>query len=219
MGRTWKWLTNWSAGAILSWLLHQIWILVVGSGVIAALFARAQNLPWLYVYIIALAVAGLVTWILAQNSIRRSLSSPKFKLVVETMNPTHWPDGDQQKIKPHLVLRNLGNFPIEVDCAAVDWSLNGEGGVEKKGIQTTAVIPPLGQQVLHGAVFSRTLAIAGEDQNKAVKISVHVNIRYGRPGSLRYKHIQDYTLNCFIDPNVRSNDQVWIEQVGRGQFA
>lgn len=213
----WRAIAKWVSEEFASWLVQQLWMLVVGSGVIAAVLARAEELPWIYVFLAGLLGAGITTWILAQNSIRRSLSSPKFKLVVETMVPTHWPDGDQQKIKPHLILKNLGNFPIEVDCAAVDWSINGEGGVEKKGIQTTAVIPPLGQQVLHGPVFSRPIAMART--NMALSVDVETVIKYGRPGAMKYDHVQKYALNCFIDPTVRANDQVWIEQIGRGKFA
>ncbi|MEP0313607.1 MAG: hypothetical protein ABJL57_07550 [Hyphomonas sp.] len=219
MRKAFSWLWRWIRDEAVSQVFTSAWFWAFAATGVAAMTGLLQSLPILWVYLGSLSALAIVFVLLAANSVRRSLSSPKFKIVVETMNPSHWPDGQMQKIKLYLIFKNLGNFPIEVDCSQVDWSMDGLGGVEKKDVQQTAIVPPVGQQILHGPIFNRILVVPTNDESKAVKIKVCVDVTYGVPGNLKYVHRQDYTLNCWIDPGDRSNDSVWIEQNGKGRFA
>lgn len=209
------WLSGWASGEALTASLG--W--VFASGIVGAALAWTNDLPLWLVYLVAMAAAALGLVMFAANSVRRSLSSPKYKIVVEAMAPLHWQDGDDQKVRPRLFIRNHANFPIEVDAKEISWEWNGSAGEQPVYKQTNAIVPPFGNQIVTGAIFTRKAHYQAPDEERlaAFEVFAKVKMTYGKSGRRKYRHDQQYRMRAFIYENGASD--VWIEQVGTGRFA
>ena len=181
MRKAFSWFWRLGRDEAVIQVLMSSWFWLAAATVAAILLGILQRSPPLWTFLGVLGVVALVLVILAQNSIRRALSSPKFKIVVEAAQPHHWGEGDIQKVQGVLLIKNLGNFPIQVDASEVIWSMNGRTGEERVDILKTAIVSPLGQQLLRGPVFSRNWKQLEPGEVVKAMIDIHVKISYGKP--------------------------------------
>ena len=212
-----RWFARLARDEIVARLLSSpfFWGIVIGGA--TAFAAWTRNAPIDLIILGTLAAVTLVFVLLGANSVRRSLSSPKFKIVVEAAQPLHWGESDIQKIQGVLLIRNLGNFPIQVDCTDVKWVMDNRTGEERADILKTAIVSPMGQQFLNGPVFSRNWQTLAEAEVFRANIDVNVVIKYGKPGNLKYEHNVPYSLSMTLSS--QGNSTAWIGQKSIGRLA
>lgn len=192
---------------------------ILGLGLVGGALAVLQNMPLVQVFFAALSATALAAWTLAQQSVRRSLSSAKYKIVLDAPKPMRWEEGNLIKIRPLITVRNLGNFPIEVDAARVSWTIDRKTGETNVDLQTSSVVPPHGEQALSGPTFSIPKSEFQESGTELYVIELSADLSYGVPGRLRYTYKQDYIIRSHIDPQNPDGWMTWFEQLGRGRYA
>lgn len=216
MRKLFSWLWGWIRDEAVSQVFTSTWFWALVATGIAALLGLVQDLPALWVYLGSLGAAGIVFVLLAANSVRRSLSSPKYKIVVEALIPEDWEENGQRHFRPKLQFRNLGNFPIEVDVKDIEWELDGSKGEQFSFHQTSAIVPPQGMQFLRGPRFVRR-KISNPEETGFETPEVKVRLKYGNIGKMKYTHSQDYVMQIYFGLH-RFRDASLIQQ-GRGRHA
>lgn len=212
-----KWFGRWLRDEAFSQVFTSSWFWAIVATAVAAMLGHLQEFPAIWIYLSSLGAAAIVFALLAANSIRRSLSSPKYKIVVEAGVPVHWGKGDNQQFRPVVVLKNWGNFPIEVDSEKSVWSYDNRTGDSEAGIQTVSVVPPLGQLSLVGPIFTRPIPKKLDDCR--ADVNAKIAFSYGNISRRKYEYSQGYKIICWLNPENANETNSRIEQIGTGRYA